>query len=46
MMLAGEGQKCFFTLCAGEMQNSLLHLSNSSHALKGRLCKLTEEETP
>lgn len=44
MVLAEEGQKCFFTLCAGKLQNSLLYLSKSLHALKGRLCKLAEEK--
>jgi len=43
MMLAGEGQKWFFTLCAGKLQSSSLYVSKDLRALKGRLCKLAEE---
>lgn len=44
MMLAGEGQKYFFTPCAGKLQNYMLHVSKGLWALKGRLWKLTDEK--
>lgn len=44
MRLAGEDQKWFFTPSTGKLQDSLQYVSKCLHALKGRLCKVTENK--